>query len=198
MENMQDLIRALTVLCRDSSDIEIFLIGCAALANITFLDRQACEYLNQFSTTQVLIENYYLKSYCSIFIKDQLTTIMANMALLESCRKELADFNGLTLLAEFLHEPPVNYSNDQAELNACERVQQKAAIALSRFSKEEKYAQQLIEMGCLNRLVSLCQIKTERCNESDSVLVACLVCLFFFSLNILSYHAFFLFIFSLN
>lgn len=31
----------------------------------------ACEYLNQFSTAQVLIENYYLKNYNSIFVKDQ-------------------------------------------------------------------------------------------------------------------------------
>ena len=59
------------VLCRDSSDIEIFLIGTAALANITFLDKMACEYLNKFGTAQVLIENYYLKSYNSIFVKDQ-------------------------------------------------------------------------------------------------------------------------------
>ncbi len=61
----------LKVLCRDSSDIEIFLIGTAALANITFLDKTASEFLNKFSTAQVLIENYYLKNYSSIFVKDQ-------------------------------------------------------------------------------------------------------------------------------
>ena len=31
----------------------------------------ACEYLNRFGTAQVLIENYYLKNYTSIFVKDQ-------------------------------------------------------------------------------------------------------------------------------
>ena len=71
IDNVQDLTRALTVLCRDSSDIEIFLIGIAALANITFVDNIACECFRQFSTAQVLIENYYLKNYNSIFVKDQ-------------------------------------------------------------------------------------------------------------------------------
>lgn len=51
--------------------MEIFLIGIAALANLSFLDQPACEYLNQFSTMQVLIENFYLKSFNSIFVKDQ-------------------------------------------------------------------------------------------------------------------------------
>ena len=96
LENVQDLIRALTglshieyrilscifltrvfllniVLCRDSSDIEIFLIGAAALANLTFSDCLVYEYFSQFGTLQVLIENYYLKNYTSIFVKDQVT-----------------------------------------------------------------------------------------------------------------------------
>lgn len=85
------------------------------------------------------------------------------MALLPSCRTEIAEFNGLNLLVEFLNETPsnyLNYSNDidqssfpsknnsiESEINACERVQQKAAIAISRFCKESKYALILIELG---------------------------------------------------
>jgi hypothetical protein len=65
------ITQLIQVLCRDSSDIEIFLIGTAALANITFIDNIACEFLNQFSTAQVLIENCYLKNFDSIFVKDQ-------------------------------------------------------------------------------------------------------------------------------
>jgi hypothetical protein len=142
----------------------------------------ACEYLNQFSTAQVLIENYYLKSFNSIFIKDQLTTILANMALLENCRKEIADFNGLNLLMEFLNEKPSDYITNssncgnliESDLSACERVQQKASIAISRFCKETKYCHQFIDMGVLERIIYLCQNSTER-NNSDSVLIACLV-----------------------
>ena len=35
----------------------------------------------------------------------------------------------------------------ESEISACERVQQKAAIAISRFCKESKYATILIELG---------------------------------------------------
>jgi hypothetical protein len=83
------------------------------------------------------------------------------MALLESSRAEIAEFNGLNLLMDFLNERPYNYfdssmnylnntlSNDtvESEISACERVQQKAAIAISRFCKEAKFTNQLIELG---------------------------------------------------
>lgn len=239
-ENMQDLIRALTskistklkfflrkikkisfqttkkkqVLCRDSSDIEIFLIGTAALANLTFIDNVACEHLNQFSTAQVLIENFYLKNYNSIFVKDQvlfcflnfffflsnnfskkiafynqIITIIANMALLENCRAEIVEFNGLSLIADFLNERPSNYISYSAsassssassssassydfnnntnnsrtnnkniyepELLACERVQQKSAIAISRFCKEKQYSMSLIDLSSNLSIFSL-------------------------------------------
>lgn len=82
------------------------------------------------------------------------------MALLESCRNEIVDFNGFQLLLEFLNEKPsnyiehpINYLNGgtydtvESEISACERVQQKAAIAVSRFCKDPKYTSQLIDYG---------------------------------------------------
>lgn len=59
------------MLCRDASDTEIFLISTAALAHMTFMDTIACEFLNQFSSAQIIIESCYLKNHNSIFIKDQ-------------------------------------------------------------------------------------------------------------------------------
>jgi hypothetical protein len=77
------------------------------------------------------------------------------MALLENCRAEIAEFNGLDMLFEFLSEKPNSYLenadnhsvNLESEVNACERVIQKAAIAISRFCKEPKYCSILIELG---------------------------------------------------
>ena len=106
-----------------------------------------------------------MKYFIFIFIL-KLTTILANMVLLENCRTEISEFNGLNLLVEFLNEKPSTYTsemenNDQSgcfsnkqdsiesEISACERVQQKAAIAISRFCKESKYASILIELGGL-------------------------------------------------
>jgi hypothetical protein len=38
---------------------------------MTFMDSIACEFLNQFNSAQIIIENCYLKNHNSIFIKDQ-------------------------------------------------------------------------------------------------------------------------------
>lgn len=77
------------------------------------------------------------------------------MALLDNCRAEVAEYNGLNLLIDFLMETPFSYMNEkidaskitESELNACERVLQKAAIAISRFCREPKYSILLVELG---------------------------------------------------
>jgi hypothetical protein len=89
------------------------------------------------------------------------------MALFENCRADIVDYNGLNLLADYLTEKPTSYlissprnetsveamtENDDtkdSELTACERVQQKAAIAINRFAKEPQYATLLVELGGL-------------------------------------------------
>ena len=89
------------------------------------------------------------------------------MALFENCRIDIVDFNGLNLLADYLNEKPLNYGarnennskrekddlyeekddTKDSELTACERVQQKAAIAINRFAKDPQHATTLIELG---------------------------------------------------
>lgn len=94
------------------------------------------------------------------------------MALFENCRADIVEYNGLNLLADYLNEKPLNYNNPPAtkkntsiqnegddkdydenddindsETTACERVQQKAAIAINRFAKEPQYATLLVELG---------------------------------------------------
>lgn len=134
------------------------------------------------------------------------------MALLDNCREEIVEFNGLNLLADYLNENPQAYSNEikkissenqknngeeskESEITACERVQQKAAIAIHRFAKDHQYASLIIELDgiikkfcniiklmfsfvllfqVIPRLVTLCRNPAER-NDSDAVLVACLV-----------------------
>ena len=98
------------------------------------------------------------------------------MALFENCRVDIVEFNGLNLLGDFLNEKPSNYNkliknnrennNDDdddyddkngiyeedindSESTACERVQQKAAIAINRFAKEPQNATLLVELGGL-------------------------------------------------
>lgn len=116
------------------------------------------------------------------------------MALLENCRVEIAEYNGLNLLIDFLMETPFSYTvnekgdikSSESELSACERVLQKAAIAISRFCREPKYSILLVELGVIPRLSNLCRDPNER-NNSDSVLVACLVSQWNCSHNCLQY-----------
>jgi hypothetical protein len=97
------------------------------------------------------------------------------MALLEKCRLEIYEFNGCKLLIDFLNERPCSYispqsnsqsslkilndnintNNIESEMNACERVQQKSAIAISRFCKEAKYSNVFVELGGISFFVFL-------------------------------------------
>ncbi|XP_035662613.1 protein inscuteable homolog isoform X3 [Branchiostoma floridae] len=174
IENMEDLLRGLIGLCETASSPEVFLLGSAAIANITFLDSMASEFLARYQVARVLITSSVRLKVSSIFIKDQLCTVLANVAMLEQCREDIIQCNGLTVLVGCLHEKPPY--NKQTERVACERVQQKAAIALARLCKDVITAGVVKQLKGLQRLVELCRKPKER-NYSDSVLVACLATL---------------------
>ncbi|CAH1250641.1 INSC [Branchiostoma lanceolatum] len=174
IENMEDLLRGLIGLCETATSPEVFLLGSAAIANITFLDSMASEFLARYQVARVLITSSVRLKVSSIFIKDQLCTVLANVAMLEQCREDIILCNGLTVLVGFLHEKPPY--NKQTERVACERVQQKAAIALARLCKDVNTAGVVKQLRGLQRLVELCRKPKER-NYSDSVLVACLATL---------------------
>ena len=61
-----------------------------------------------------------------------MATVLANMAAHSPCQADIRRHGGVELLVRFLHERPLSLAS-KAELAACERVQQKAAIALSRL-----------------------------------------------------------------
>ncbi|ELT97127.1 hypothetical protein CAPTEDRAFT_182206 [Capitella teleta] len=175
IENMEDMVRSLTDLCIEASSAEVFLLACAALANMTFMDSLACDFLAQYHTPRVLIEACTLKKAQTIFAKDQVATVLANMAAIEVCCVEITENSGAELLIHFLFEGP-SEEGTATEAQACERVQQKAAIALTRLCKDPEVAQTMLDLQGMSRLVQLCRDPVER-NHSDSVLVACLAAL---------------------
>ncbi|XP_044537746.1 protein inscuteable homolog [Gracilinanus agilis] len=103
-----------------------------------------------------------------------IVTILANMSVLEQCASDIIQEDGLQLLMGMLSEKPL--SGSPAEVAACERVQQKAAVTLTRLSRDADVAREAIRLGCMPRLTELCWVPAER-NNSDSVLVACLAAL---------------------
>lgn len=175
-ENLPSLTKSLTELAKTTSSDEIFLLATAALANITFLDVQACEMLCKASSPGILIricrENKFADS---IFIKDQIVTIIANLVAFANCKKPILEPGGVVLLLCFLQVRPC-LLHQPAEIAACERVQQKAAIALSRLCNDAAVAREVIDLQGIQRLTRLCKDEKER-NESDAVLVACLAAL---------------------
>jgi len=72
-------------------------------------------------------------------------TVLANMSGLESCTSDIIDNHGVELLVHFLHERPCE-AGTEAELAACERVQQKSAIAITRLSKEKDVADTIVQL----------------------------------------------------
>ena len=68
---IRDWILILVALCEDASSHEVFLLGCAALANITFTDVMACDFLMQHSTPRVLLQACHAHKAHSLFSKDQ-------------------------------------------------------------------------------------------------------------------------------
>ncbi len=60
-----------TVLCMEASSHDVFLLGSAALANITFMDSMACDFLIQHQKAKILIEACTLEKADTLFVKDQ-------------------------------------------------------------------------------------------------------------------------------
>ncbi|XP_076304456.1 uncharacterized protein LOC143222211 isoform X2 [Tachypleus tridentatus] len=174
--NTEKLVHSLTDLASSAKTSEVFLLATAALANLSFLDTSTCDWLKKYHSAQVLVSACRHGDVCnSVFVKDQVATVMVNMAGSSNSREEVVNSGALILLLYFLQARSSKF-HSQAEIAACERVQQKSAIALSRLCTDIETSAKVIQMQGVQRLVRLCKDETER-NNSDSVLVACLAAL---------------------
>merc|ERR1719411_930049 len=113
--------------------------------------------------------------FTTMFAKDQVVTVLANMAANTNCRHDIEAMDGVGFLVAMLETKLTNILNP-AELSAAERVQKKAAIALSRLCNSTKVCRDLVRLNGIDRLVDLCRNAPER-NYSDAVLVSCLAVL---------------------
>ena len=65
------------------------------------------------------------------------------MVAVDVCRHDIINHGGIELSLQLLSERPCDYKT-VSEISACERVQQKAAIALTRMCREEEIAQNIV------------------------------------------------------
>ena len=61
------------VLCRDTTSHEVFLLSCAALANMSLLDAMTFDFMILSSTVQVLVDASGQHVTHSFFVKDQVS-----------------------------------------------------------------------------------------------------------------------------
>ncbi|KAB0391383.1 hypothetical protein E2I00_004944 [Balaenoptera physalus] len=146
LESMEEIVTALVKLCQEASSGEVFLLASAALANITFFDTMACEMLLQLKAIRVLLEACSDKQRVDTpYTRDQIVTILANMSVLEQCASDIIQENGVQLIMGLLSEKP--RSGTPAEVAACERVQQKAAVTLARLSRDPDVAREAVRLS---------------------------------------------------
>ena len=73
----------------------------------------------------------------------QVVTVLANMVAVDVCRHSIINNNGISLCLELLNICPADFKL-APEISACERVQQKAAIALTRMCREEEIGKVIV------------------------------------------------------
>ena len=111
---------------------ETFLLVTAALANLTFMSPLSSAAMKRCGTPEALVKSVRRSPFTTLFAKDQVVTVLANMAANANCRHDIEAINGVGFLLSMLETKMSNISN-QSEVSAAERVQKKSAIALSRY-----------------------------------------------------------------
>lgn len=95
--------------------------------------------IQKHNSVKVLVDAVREQKAISIYIQDQVAAVLANMAANVDSREEVVKHGGLPILLRFIHaEPPTRPQRpeDFAQMAATERVQQKSAIALSRWVRK--------------------------------------------------------------
>nr|CAH7744602.1 unnamed protein product [Callosobruchus chinensis] len=160
------LVKALTRFSKDTKCCQNLLLCTAALANLSAMDPEAAKYMVRYHTILHLVE--CVKTKVSVYLLEQVATLVANISSSELARKHLIELRTPSLLLQFLR---VQYEED-----ATKRLQQKSVIALSRLCGTKEGAEQVVDCGGVDKLVKLCRERKERF-DSDAVLVAALATL---------------------
>ncbi|XP_046394800.1 protein inscuteable homolog [Ischnura elegans] len=184
VEYIRPIVHSLSRLVEETRSTETLLLAAAALANLTFMEPRAVWPLVECSGASKLlaaVRGIGPRVPASVFLREQAATLIANMAAVPETRTHLGgsgegdEGNTVAALLSFLQVrlSPLQRVNETA---AAERLQQKAAIALSRLCSDPLVAKQVVEMKGVSQIVRLCVDEKER-NHSDGVLVACLAAL---------------------
>jgi len=168
-ENAFYLVKSLSDICLNSNFGETFLLSSSALANLSFLSPLILTAMSQMDTVSVLLSFLTHNVSPSIYIQDQVATVLANMAARQDTQDLVHHADLVQALLFLLNASPT--TSQVPMLAATQRVQQKAAIAIARLSTEPSVVSGVLSGSGLERLVELSVCKKARL-DSDSTLVA--------------------------
>ena len=117
-------------MCRHTKCAEAFLLSSAALANLSFLSPLILTAMSQMDTVSVLLSFLSHNVSPSIYIQDQVATVLANMAARQDTRDLLLNCDLVHVLLYLLAASPTK--SELPVMAATQRVQQKAAISIGR------------------------------------------------------------------
>jgi hypothetical protein len=175
LKHVPAIVSTLTSLAMLQLGDDSLLLVTAALANLSFMEITSLKIMKKLSTIETLLERVNQSPFTSVFVRDQVVTVMANMAADGSGREEVMHNKCLEFLSGQL-ETRMEGVKSPAEQAAVERILKKSAIALCRVCQGEELCQVFENLGIVQRAIELCKFPFTR-NYSDSVLVACLALL---------------------
>ncbi|XP_045467530.1 protein inscuteable homolog [Harmonia axyridis] len=164
------LVRSLTKFLKTTRCCQNLLLCIAALANLSAMDAPTTiKYIMNENSVKEILKTIQRRNDISVYILEQIAALLANVSAVETTRGPLIDIRVPAALLCFLQVKNVDENIEK-------RLQQKVMIALSRLCGDQRAAQQIVEVGGVNKLVKLCREKDDRFN-SDAVLVAALASL---------------------
>ena len=181
-----EIVLQLSTLASLECGEDSFLLVSAALANLTFMEPTSLDIILEHNIWRLLTSRVDMvmngsggstaeNGVISVFVRDQVVTILANLAAKDKGRDSLINYGGIKYLVREL-ATPIYCVDSQQEMDAVERILKKSAIALCRLCVGEKECEELELAGGVERSVQLCEDAVSR-NYNDSILVACLALL---------------------
>ena len=173
--HVPSMVSTLTSLAHLQCGDDTLLLVTAALANLSFMEPSSLKCMRQLATVRTLLDRVQASPFTSVFARDQVVTVMANVAADCDGKDEVMQSDSMEFLASQLLSK-IEAVSTPAEQAAVERILKKSAIALCRVCQTEDTCQRLEALGVVERVVELCRFPSTR-NYSDAVLVACLALL---------------------
>uniref|UniRef100_A0A0N4ZBD2 Insc_C domain-containing protein n=1 Tax=Parastrongyloides trichosuri TaxID=131310 RepID=A0A0N4ZBD2_PARTI len=161
LKNISPIIIKLTEMTECCDSAESLLLCTAALSNLTIQYSSANRYIHEIKTCQKLVLATKKPKCCSIFVYEQMVTLMARMAsqgwYITLYNKECVEFLLKLMLI-----------SDEFHPKYCERIHYKSAVALSSIAKND-YGLQLIKQN--NGYGIMCKITESNLNNTEDPMV---------------------------